>query len=114
MIDRALWEMQPDLQHGWASTSFNVIQSEHDDESPRMLADRLAAHDDVLAKISSVAGTEVNSFHSALETCEFDEPYAARFVGRELLEIAEPCSTRSDAEKALTVTIRSPKSKRTD
>lgn len=52
--DRALWDGHPDMQQGWASTSFNVIQSEHDDASPRTLADRLKAHDDVLAEISAV------------------------------------------------------------
>ncbi|SED25439.1 hypothetical protein [Bradyrhizobium erythrophlei] len=101
--DRALWEMQPDLQHGWASTSFNVIQSEHDDDSPRTLSDRLKTHDNVLAEISAIAGTAVNGFHAALETFELDEPHSAQFVGHELLETAVTRRSGADAEKALTV-----------
>jgi hypothetical protein len=101
--DRTLWDLQPDLQHGWASTSFNVIQSEPDDDSPRTLSDRLKAHDDVLAEISAIAGTAVKGFHTALETFQLDEPHAAQFVGHELLETAVSRKSGSDAEKALTV-----------
>ncbi len=103
IADRALWVDHPDMQHGWASTSFNVIQSEHDDAAPRTLPDCLKAHDDILAKIAAVAGTNVAGFHSVLETLKIDEPHAAQFIGHELLESAAAQKSGADAEKALTI-----------
>ncbi len=101
--DRALWDDHPDMQHGWASTSFNVIQSEHDDAAPRTLEDRLNAHDEILTEIAAVAGTEVVCLHGALESFRIEEPHAAQFVGHELLETAVARKSGSEAEKALTI-----------